>query len=293
MALTADEQAFLDFALAALPRWMNATDEFLLGCAKMFGGVKAMIDYWFGQTLIGQAVGPATGTPDWLNQHARDRDTSRQYTETDPALRDRLRNVPEALTRASLLAAVNAILTAESVAGTAAMLELPRDAGYCGTFTSDSGTGGTFAAGASSPLFTFRPTVPFAMPPFRDPSVVRLVQGYEITIAGAAHGANNGTFPITALSNNAVVYSNVSGVAEADAGVTWTTKKLDRRGNVLEGHGKAHCTRGFRTTAVRPNRIIIILPYGSTTGTEASVREMLAQKKAAGFAVTIERRLNP
>lgn len=303
MALTSDDMDYLNFALAALPRWVNPNDEFLAGAAKLFGSsVKVQIDYWFAQTLIGNATGPASGTPDWLNQHARDRGTQRQNGESDVALRARLRNVPDALTRKAILDATNAILAAQSISGTAAMVELPRDSAHCGTFVADTGTGGTFATFGASPGFEFLPTVPFAAPPFRDPSVVRLIQGFSITIAGAAHSANNGTFPVTVLDGNAAVFSNGSGVAGADAGATWTINKLDHRGNILSGHGKAHCSRGFRCTHVGPDPItgdrlppafILMLPYGSTSGTTASVREMLRQKKAAGIQAVIETRLDP
>jgi hypothetical protein len=295
MALSADDLDYLNFALSALPSWMNASDEFLHGAAKLFGtSVKGQIDYWFGQTLIKNALGATGTTPDWLNQHARDRGTSRQNGETDVALRARLRAVSDAITRQALLSAANAILAASSIAGSAAMIELPRDAAHCGAFSSDTGTGGTFATNGVSPGFQFTPTVPFAAPPYRDPSVVRLVQSYSITIAGAASGANNGTFTITGLNVNAAKYNNGAGVAGADAGVTWTINKLDRRGNALNGHGKSFASRGFRCTHVgRPTTFLIILPYGSTTGTIASVRAMLSQKKAAGILAIVERRLNP
>jgi len=294
MALSADGQELLNFALEALPDWMNPDDEFLHGCAAMFAQVKAQVDYWFGQALIKNAVGATSTTPDWLNEHARDRDTNRQNAELDPALRARLRNVPTAVTRASLIAAANAILAAQGVAGTASMVELPRDAAHLGTFTANTGTGGTFAPNGASPGFQFTPTVPFAAPPFRDPSVVRLIQGYSVTIAGSSASGNNGTFAITSLNGNAAVYANASGVAGGDAGATWTINKLDRRGNMISGHGKAFLSRGFRLThAGKPQTFVLMLPYGTTAGTLAGVAEMLRQKKAAGFLAIVERRLNP
>lgn len=295
MALTADDQLFLDFALAALPRWMNPSDEFLHGAAKIFGSsVKAQLDYWFSQTLIGNATGATATTPDWLRQHARDRGTDRQNGESDVALRARLRNVPDALTRGALIDAANAILTAEGIVGSATMVEMPRDAAHLGTFTANTGTGGTFATVGLSPGFQFTPTVPFAAPPYRDPAVIRLIQKFSITIAGAANAANNGTFPITGMNANAATYSNAAGVAGVDAGATWTINKLDRRGNALNGHGKAFCSRGFRCThAGKPASFVLMLPFGASAGTLASIAEMLRQKKAAGILAIVERRLNP
>ena len=101
-----------------------------------------------GNTLTGQGGGPSLilgnlpftniQEPDWLDQHARDRGTRRQFGEADPALRDRLRNTPEALTRESLLDSINSILSAEGLADTANMVELTRDRAYFGVFTSDA-----------------------------------------------------------------------------------------------------------------------------------------------------------
>lgn len=294
MSLTAEDISYLNWALAALPRWMNPGDEFLHGAAKLFGSsVQPQIDYWITQTFITTATGATLTTPDWLNQHARDRGTSRQNGESDAALAARLRNTPDALTRLAILNAANLILQAAGISTPAAMIEQPRDSAHCGSFIGDAGTGGTFASIGSA--FAFQPTVPFVAPPYRDPSVVRLIQSYAITIAGAAHAGNDGTFQITGLNGNYALYTNGSGVVGADAGATWTVIKQDRRGNSLNGHGKAHCNRGARVghgfTPLHQFRLI--LPYGTTPGVTASITEMLRQKKAAGVAVAIETRLVP
>lgn len=295
MALSADDQAFLNFALAALPKWMNESDEFLHGAAKLFGSsVKVQIDYWISQTLIGQATGATSSTPDWLAQHARNYGTARQNGETDPTLRARLRNVPDALTRPALISAANAILTAAGIATSAYMVELPRDAAHFGSFSAMTGTGGTFATLGASPGFQFTPSVAFSGAPYRDPSVTRLVQSYSITIAGAANAGNNGTFPITGLNGTAAKYNNAAGVAGADAGATWTINKFDRRGNALNGHAKAHYSRGLRFgRGSRPVGFVLILPYGTTAAVQASITEMLRQKKAAGIIAIVETRANP
>ena len=291
MALTLQAQGYLDFALGALPRWMNPTDEFLNGSAAMFGGVQTTIDYWFGQTLIGNATGPAAGTPDWLRQHARDRGTDRQFGESDPALRQRIRNVPDALTVSALKNAANAILVADGISTPVGLLELPRDGAFARSLGTDTAaTGGVFATYNGNMLFT--PTQRFACAPFRDPSVQRLIAGYSLTIAGAANAGNDGTFPTLGMLGDGVIFANASGVVGSDGGATWTVNKLDRRGNNRNGFAISYAGRGYRASASR-TLIVMILPYGSTAGTEASIREMLRQKKAAGFAVLVERRLDP
>jgi hypothetical protein len=296
MALDSQEQDFMDFALAALPRWMRSDDVFLRGAAKMFGQVRAQSDYWFGQTLISDATGPTTGQPDWLNQHARDRGTSRQNGESDQALRQRIRNVPDALTRDSLLAAANAILASESISGTVAMVELPRDGAFSGSWaaaTSIGGTGGTFALGSSNQVLFTPTTLPWPVVPFRDPSVVRRVQNYKLVLSSATAPANDGAFSTVALLDNAAIFVNASGVAGTDPAVAWKVEKLDYRGNELDGFHMAYSGRGWRSSRARPPKIILILPYGSTASTQVSIQEMLRQKKAAGVTYVVERRLDP
>lgn len=290
MALTAQEQKYLDFALAALPGWVRPTDEFLNGAAKMFGSVDAMIDYLFSQALIRQANGATSTTPDWLNQHARDRGTSRQAGESDPVLRERIRNVPDALTRAALLAAADAILAADLIVGSAAMVELARDAGHWGTYLVMTGTGGVFTQAGTVSKFT--PTaLPWPTPPYQDPSVIP-VRAHKIVIAGAADAGNDGTFTITGLDDDAAIYTNAAGAAGADGGVTWTVERFDVTGNLTDGFGRFYWRRGYRYARSRPG-IVMILPFGTTAGATASIVEMLRQKKAAGVLVIVETRAVP
>lgn len=289
MALTTEEQRFYDFAKDALPAWIPDGDEFLMGAAKMFGGVKTLIDYLFpGQTLIGNATGATATTPDWLNQHARDRGTNRQLDEDDPTLRQRLRNVPDALTRVTLLSAINAILVANGVVGASAMVELPKDGAHSGEYVADTGIGGTFVVAGSAVKFT--PTGAWARPPYWATNLSPM-RSTQLVIAGAADAANDGTHTIIGVDGNAARYTDASAVAGADPTVAWTVETLDAEGNVRDGFARAYSQRGYRSARILALRLVIILPFGSTAATEASVREALRQKKAAGIAVTIERRL--
>lgn len=290
MALTIDEQRYYDFAKAALPPWVPDPDEFLMGAAKMFGGVHAMITYLFGNALIGTAVGATASTPDWLNQHAADRGTRRILTEDDPTLRKRLRTFPDALTRAALLSVADAQLVAAGVSGTSAMVELPRDCAHSGTYLSDTGTGGTFTKVGS--VVTFTPDTPWAAPPFRDASIVP-VRSHKLTIAGAASAGNDGTRTITALDDDGAVCTNAGGVAEADPTVTWTVEHYDPEGNLRDGFTRSYSQRGYRSSRLLPHTIVIILPFGTSAVVAASVAEAVRQRKAAGIVVKIERRQSP
>lgn len=288
--LTAQEQAYLDFALGSLPGWVRPTDEFLAGAAKMFGSVDAMIAYYFSQALISQANGATGTTPDWLGQHARDRGTARQGGEDDPTLRDRLRNVPDALTRSALLSAANATLAAAGIAGSAALVELPRDGAYWGHYTAATGTGGVFGAPVAT-VQEFTPDVRFPAPPL---DCTAEGWGWLLTITGAAIGGNNvADKAITSLSGNGAKYANAGGSASADPTCTWTATK-QRWGTVkIDGHARFYWGRGYRYAKMRPLMLIMILPFGTTAGVTASVLEMLRQKKAAGILAIVETRAVP
>lgn len=294
MALTTEEQKFYDFAKASLPDWIPDGDEFLMGAAKMFGSVRELIDYLFGNALISSAVGATATTPDWLNLHAADRGTRRQLNEDDPTLRERLRNVPDALTRLTLLAAIDAILAANGVSGSSAIVELPKDGAHSasptGWYQEDAGTGGTFAVAGTTVKFT-PDVLPWARPP-KWPTNTSPARSSRIVLSSSTDPLHDGTHVVTALDGDAAVWTDASpGAAGPDAAVTWLVETLDVDGNVRDGFARAFSQRGYRSARLRPLRLVIILPYGSTAATEASVREALRQKKAAGIAVTIERRL--
>ncbi len=293
MSLNSTEQDYLDFALAALPRWIRDDDEHLRGCAKLFGAVRVQTDYWFGNSLIGTATGAISSEPDWLREHARGRGTDRQNGESDQALRNRLRNVPEALIRASILAAADAILAASSIVGSCTMVELPHDSAITGTYTADADTalGGEFTAGSGTDMI-FTPAQPFAAVPYRDTTVPGLIRTHAITIGSATHAGNDGTFAITGIVGNGAKFTNAAGVVGVDAAADWTIARKDNEGNVRTGFAKAFASRGYRAGALRP-LVVLILPYGSTSSTEVSVREMLRTKKAAGMGILVERRISP
>lgn len=91
--------------------------------------IDAAMSSWHRMTFLEHAEGV------WLDQHGRDRGVSRQAGESDTSYRLRLRTIEDAVTPASILAIANAVLAANGVAGSARLLELPRDALYLGTST--------------------------------------------------------------------------------------------------------------------------------------------------------------
>lgn len=297
MALTAEEQRILDFATAAMPAWFTSdgrVQEFMGEAAKVMGSAKAQAVHWNGQTLILSAVGPVGDEPDWLEQHAQDRGTSRQDGETDAALRARLRAVPDALTRPTILAAAQAILDAEGIPSPlVAMVELPLDKGFFRDSTADTGTGGEFFG--SPPAMEFAPTVKFKVGGGGGGgSILRpVIVGGDITFAGSLSAGNDGAFAVSGLNGARVQFSNASGVVEVDGVTGWTQTKKDTSGNILDGFKDSYFSRGRRMSREPPVKIILIIPFGSTTGTEAAVLEALRQKKGAGILGIVERRTSP
>lgn len=310
MTLTADEQELLDFGVGALPDWVSPSDPILTAAAKPMGAARAIGDYLFKQALITTADGPTATTPDWLNQHARDRGTSRQLGESDAALAARLRVIPDALTRPAILAAANAVLSAAGVSGQAALLEMPRDGAWIGRYftiqQSDPG-GGVFAHLGSA--MTFTPATPFmrGIQQIWTPPSVFPGTRYRLQIQFANDSGNNGTFEIIGLVGNAMVYANPSGVDRAaDTAAVSVITRLDATGNptdgpttyvggspVSGGFARSFCNRGWRVVQARPFELRLILPFGTSAGTAASVAESIRLKKAAGYVVAIEVRQHP
>lgn len=300
MALTTEEQELLDFALSALPSWFSDTESRDLaieaGMAKMAGMARAQASYWFGQTLITTATGPATGTPDWLQQHALDRDTRRTNGEASPGLQERLRQYPDAINRTSILAVAQSIVDAAGVTGDVAMVELRKDRGFLNLNLSQVGRGGVFSSGVGDRML-FTPDEGWlgGRPPFRGPGVEPPI-GYTIDIQNSNSITNDGVFEVLAMSGNAVVYENPSGVAEADPGADWQIDRGDRYGNRITsvfapvGRRGTYLSRGHRMGGRQP-LIVLILPFGSSAAVASSVEEAIRQRKAAGIRAVIERRM--
>lgn len=115
MAFTADEQELYDFGVGAVPKFLFAeerAEEVVGAYVKMFDAARSAIATLFSQTYILNATGSG---PAYLDQHAKDRGTSRQGTETDAELRARIRNVPDLVTMGILIDAANAIVVAAGV----------------------------------------------------------------------------------------------------------------------------------------------------------------------------------
>lgn len=111
MALTTQAQALFDQARNSIPRWLtsgrNAALEWLYGFAEIFEPIVTLAEDYLSGTYIDTASGR------WLDQHARDRDTTRRVDETDATLRERLRSLEDMITDPALQMGINTILGAQ------------------------------------------------------------------------------------------------------------------------------------------------------------------------------------
>lgn len=224
----------------------------------------------------------------WLDLHARDRSTRRQENEIDDVLRARLKQPSSTVTRESLLDAAQAVVDASGIVGDVAMLEVRRDGAFFSTYAVDSRVnGGTFEVTGSTVRFT--PTIPFRFPPFR---TIEPVETYDIEFSGSANPGNDGRFLITGLNGAAVEYDNPSAVAGVDNAATWVVYRQDFNEEQKSNFKRAYLGRGYRFQSNR-SAFILILPFGCTDSTVASVREAIRLKIAAGVTALIECRQSP
>jgi hypothetical protein len=122
MPLSPEAQALFDHAKRSLPRWITSgiatVLEWLYGFVAIFDPVMLLAQEW----LDGIYLDTATGR--WLDQHARDRDTTRRLDEEDDVLRERLRQVEDAITDPALQRGVNAIIGASVIFGDPATITI-------------------------------------------------------------------------------------------------------------------------------------------------------------------------
>lgn len=180
--MTSAEELY-QIARASLPGWFFGPKEVaqLLAASELLADIFDHVKARVAGTYILEA------TSEWLEQHAKDRGTRRQASETDVALAERLRFAEDAVTPDSLVVAANRILTAAGITTSAAISELRQ----------------------SSRLFMSRSR--------------GLARGWRMGLSGPAG-----------------------------------------------------------------NKIIVILPYGTTAGTANAIAEAVRLRKAAGVTVVIE-----
>lgn len=298
MPLSAEETKLYDWARASLPRWFweqTRAEEDFGAMLKIFDAARQFIADMKDQGQILTAPGPVSGEPDWLNQHAIDRDTSRANGESDDALRARLRDFTNTVTRVALLAMVGAALDAAGVSSNDfGMIETRAEGAYfhgsvqarhtgAATTTAAVVLNGDGTATISGLSFTGADTG-FATQ--CEPWFV----GRYVFISGCDDAANNGRFRICGVPTlTSFTVENAAAVADASTPIAWcldyqvaAPASAQPIGNFL--------SRGYRFAN---SGFTVILPYLTDEATRLSVAESLRRIRAAGVLVRVERRQVP
>ena len=291
MLLTESEQEIFDFVSNSVPDGYSKTErgmEDILLIVKVFDRIMTRNEFLFSQSMILNST--FDGETDWANEHARDRGTTRQAGESTESLIQRITSPNDAVTLGSIRRAAQAILDASSILGPVGIVQLRSNRSFFGKPQSQTGTGGEFFSVGSG--FGFVPSEGHA-PPLRMGEQDRDYTATRLFFAGSASAVNDGEKPLTGLSNNIMLFDG-PGAAEVDPGVSWTIRKYNRDGRLMDGFNRTYLGRDYWIGSGMPvNTRIIILPFGCTPTTVEAVDEAVRLKEAGGFRHIVECRTSP
>lgn len=304
MPLSSEAQALFDHARNSLPRWLTgsalAALEWLYGFTEIFEEVRGQAKTWIDLTYLGTAAGAE------LDQHARDRGTTRRLGETDAVLRERLRNISDAVTEPALIDGVNKIL-AQNGDGMLAEL-IVKDYTVSGW---NSKIQAYFTVAAGPIGFSYGSDLTLTMvDDGTDPAIIEgNVEGDPNIIIRFKAGTTTRSEVETLLNSGDLIQviefsDSPSSVLTADdifGPVNFTyppcaVVTLRRDGAYCQTNGDctAFMSRGYRIGHTgRPMAYIFILPYGTDAPTANAVAEYLRQYGPGGYIYYVERRLNP
>ena len=290
------KQDYIDHVIGSLPHWFVENErikELIQGFAEMYCRAEEQSVFFQQMSFIDQAF---DGPPDWLNQHAIDRGLLRQGGETNPALRDRIRGLDDAVNYPSVLAAAQAIIDAAGIVGDVHLLELRENRAFYLTRGDQSGTGGQFTDlndGADG--FAFEPTSGITI----SPTSSTTANSFILEITGANSPDNDGQHVVDGAYLTGPSYNDPTGVAEADPTVTWSMYQANASGtntsNFKDAFFMDHTDPnacGFRMSNSGAT-LVVILPFGCTQTTLDAITELLYNIKGAGVQLLVECRQNP
>jgi hypothetical protein len=300
MSISSEAQALFDHARQSLPRWLtgatNSAREWLYGFTAVFDEIRVQGQDWIDITYLENAVGPE------LDQHARDRGTTRRAGESDGTLRERLRQISDAVTEPALLSGVDAILDG---AGHLAIFETSTwvTTGWQSIYrvydTIASGGYQTSVKFSTISDATHPPTLVETINP--DTNIVTMTIHYS---AGVTTRLDIDQLIVNNSSLAYCVQLDPSGATTLSAGDAITEKNFYLSSIVSLRRDRGHChangscrafmNRGYRMTNVaRPMSYIVILPYPTNQATANAIAEYLRQYGPGGYQYYVERRLNP
>lgn len=294
MSLSSEAQALFDHARQSLPRWLtgaaNAALEWLYGFTEVFDEIRVQGQDWIDITYLENATGAE------LDQHAKDRGTTRRAGESDGALRERIRQITDAVTEPALLVGIDAILDTN---GVYALMNVKTHVttGWTTVFSAYDSIG----AGGYQTALTLRMVNDGTNPPTLEASGPDTIIHYQ---AGVTTRSAIETLVTSSSGLFYVSTASASGASVLQAGDAFGPKNFvlgaivalrrDRGHYHTNGSCRAFLNRGYRmTTEGRPMAYIVILPFGIVAAVATSVAEYLRQYGPGGYQYYVERRLNP
>lgn len=296
MAYSEREQAIYDWVKGTVPEVFfqrERAEEEMGAIVKAFAMVEDVIDSMINRAKIMQAPGPVPGEPDWLGEHARDRDTERQLDETDDSLRLRLRSFAEVVTRPAIMALVDRLVGATG----SAAVETLFDGIYLGNVIdavygdwatpAPTYTGPTIDVDADKGQMTIHGLN--VLEPAATTGQPWYMRRY-LHVEGAADSANNGRFRIVGVGRDGsgptwLTVENIDAV-ESNVDETALLWSLDADEatpsaapvNAFLGRGYQFANKGFT----------IILPEGTAEDVRRSVEAALQRAKSMGVVARVE-----
>jgi hypothetical protein len=293
MPLSSEAQSLFDHAWQSLPRWLTgavvSAKEWLYAFTEIFDEIRAQGQDWKDITYLDNATGAE------LDQHAYDRGTSRRAGESDGTLRERLRQISDAVTQPALIRGVDAILDG---AGLLARLDVSSHTttGWNTVFeVYDSLSAGGWQTSASLTM----------VEDGTHPPTVEESEG-QVTVHFDAGVTTRDDVEVLILNDCSTfnVYSySASPSSVLQAGDAFTANfvlsgfvNLRRDGAHMHvvGSSTAFMSRGYRMrSAARPMGYVFILPYPTNAPTANAIAEYLRQHGPGGYVYYVERRLTP
>jgi len=295
-ALSADEQAMIDHSRNSLPRWLtsgvSSTLEWLHQYKTIFDTTLQQAKGWIYSTYLSYASGAA------LNQHAIDRGTTRQNAESDSALRERLRNISDALTEPALLFGVDSILDSTGILAQFRVQQYVTTGWNTVFQAKHTSSNGGFQTKLTLSLVSDGTNPPTLVEnSITGSTIIHFSAG--VTTRVAVENLVNSSSSFFIVETNSSSPSTVLTSSNAfTAHNFYLSRIVGLRRDRGHMHSNTHChafaSRGYRMTGLaRPSSYIFILPFGTTAATGSSVGEYLRKNGPGGYNYMIERRLNP
>ena len=141
MVFSPEDEELYTWLKSSIPSWfftkVGITDEQWRAVVAALGRSRDLVDSWVNRTFLLYSEGI------WLDQHAKDFGSARQYNESDVGVAARLRTPLNAVTYEGIVDGITAVLSSYGLTWTPNLIELRKGGPFWLERTSPSGTGDT------------------------------------------------------------------------------------------------------------------------------------------------------